>query len=282
MPKPMLMIIETLIDRNYATTSILEDTRDVWNYLLNHDYIAIMDEELIIPGIVTVKDLCKQPDCRNLIDCNFEKPKIFPHDDIFDVFNIMNKGNFECLPVYSEDGNFQGAVTLSRLANTFSEILTGNRHEYQAVIHDLRNPLNNIYNLIKIIHESPVENVELIELCGVSCNHALHVLDELVYLEANNNRALIKEETELNSFYKCCIEGQRGLSEQKKITIEADFDKEPYFRKIDRLQIRRAVENLLSNALDRSILKVRRAKERSFMWFYNKTLIYRNFKRPLF
>lgn len=247
-PKSMLMKINTLIDRDYPTASILEDTRDVWNYLLGYDYIAIMDEDFAIPGIVTIKDLRNQPDCRNLIDCNIEKPKVFLDSNIFEVFQVMTDGNFECLPVYEGD-DFQGVITLAELAKTFAEMQTDSKQEYQAVIHDLRNPLSNLYNLIKIIQEPATENIELIAMCEASCDHALHILDELVYLAADDNRSLAKEETELNTFYKSCIEGQKGLSARKNVSIETAFTDVPYYRKIDRLKIQRSVENLLSNAI---------------------------------
>lgn len=244
----MLMKIEALIDRDYITTSILEDTRDVWNYLLDCDYLAVMDEDFIIQGIVTIKDLINQPSARNLLDCNFKKPKVFSLSDIFDVFKLMTEGNYEYLPVYEKD-DFRGIITMFKLAEALAAMLNDNKQDYQAAIHDLRNPLGNLYSLVKIIHEQSVENIELIALCKASCEHALRILDELVYLESGDNKSPIKEDTDLNAFYRNCIEGQKGLSTQKNIFIETTFDKNPFLRKIDRLQIKRSVENLLSNAI---------------------------------
>lgn len=253
------MIIEALISRNYITASVLEDTRDVWKYLLECNYLAVVDEDSITLGIVTINDLISQPESRNLIDCDLSKPKVSPGSEIFDVLSVMEEGGFDYLPVYDKE-NFIGVVKLIDITRQLVTKVKNLKLEYHKVIHDLRNPISNISGLLKLLEDLPEENQKILSLCNTSCDHALNILDDLILIAGDENRPPIKEPTELNEFYENCVRDQSGLVSQKGITIETDFCKQPYHSAIDRKQLRQAIENLLSNAIKfsypNSVIKV--------------------------
>lgn len=244
------MKIDTLIDRNFVTASILEDTRDVFNYLNENDYIAVIDEDLKTTGIVTLKDLNRQPDSRALIDCNIEKPKVFPEQTIFEVFSIMEKSGYDFLPVYEEQ-KFIGVISLVSVTSGFAQALNESKKDAQKVYHDLRNPLNNLHGLLQVLTTSMTdpENHELIKYCNQSCKHAIDTVDDLLYVVVYENRPLQIEVTNMNDFYKECVEEQLGVSRLKNINIDAKFTPRAIIKNIDRIQFKRAVQNVIGNAI---------------------------------
>jgi signal transduction histidine kinase len=249
-PKSFQMKINPLIDRNFVTTSILDDTRDVFVYLNDHEYMAVVDEDLQTTGIVTLKDLNSCPESRNLIDCNIAKPKVSPDQTIYEVFNLMRQTNCDFLPVYDQD-NFIGVIAIMTITERFAQALEESKQDYQKVIHDLRNPLSNLHGLISLLNDSIIdeENSDLIKLCNLSCKHAMDILDDLLYVEVDENKPLNKVPTELNAFYKQCIDEQMGLSVLKHINIITELCHTNVIKDIDRVQIKRAVQNVISNAI---------------------------------
>lgn len=260
------MIVKELISEDYSTASILEDTRDVWKYLAECDCLAVVDEESITIGIVTIKDLIIQRDCRNLIDCDISKPLVTPTSDIFDVLSVMDEGHFDCLPVY-DNGDFLGIIKLIDITKQLAVVFNQQKIEYHKVVHDLRNPISNIAGLLQLLEETTEDKQQVLKLCSSSCDHALNILDDLIYLAGEENHPAIKAMTELNNFYATCVEEQKGLLLSKGIKIETNFTNQPYKRSIDRKQLKRAVDNLLSNAIKfsypNSVIKVSTKREGS-------------------
>jgi signal transduction histidine kinase len=255
------MKINPLIDRNFITTSILDNTRDVFNYLNQHEYLAVVDEDLQTTGIVTLKDLNSFPESRKLIDCDIAKPKVSPDQTIYEVFNLMRQTNCDFLPVYEQD-NFIGVIAIMTITERFAQALEESKRDYQKVIHDLRNPLSNLHGLINLLDDSIIDenNIDLINLCNLSCKHAMDILDDLLYVEVDESKPLTKVPTELNSFYKQCIDEQSGLSVLKNINLITNLCDSQVIKEIDRLQIKRAIQNVISNAIKfsypNSIVKV--------------------------
>lgn len=244
------MKINALIDRNFTTTSILDDTRDVSNYLNEVDYLAVMDEEMQMAGIVTLKDLHTHPESRNLIDCEIDKPKVSPEQTIFEVFNVMQDTGYDFLPVYEND-IFIGVISLMSITGRFAQALAESKKDYQKVIHDLRNPISNLNGLIQLLNASvnDSEDQDIIKLCNLSCKHAMDILDDLLYVELDENRPLMKEPTDLNVFFNQCVSEQLGLSLLKNIKLETDLSDKKIVKEIDRIQIKRAIQNVISNAI---------------------------------
>lgn len=244
------MKIRALIDQNFVTTSIFEDTRDVSVYLNSHDYLVVVDEEKNIAGIVTLKDILAQPEGRNLSYCNIGKPAVTPVQTIFEAFSIMQGGRYDCLPVYEAE-EFIGVISLRRITGRFAQALTESKNDYQRVIHDLRNPVSNLNGLVHILYESvtDAENHDYLKLCHLSCKHAMDILDDLLYVEKDENRKLMIEATDINRFYMQCVDEQLGLSLLKNIKIQTELTDELIVKDIDRIQLKRAVQNVISNAI---------------------------------
>jgi signal transduction histidine kinase len=179
-----------------------------------------------------------------------QKTHVTPEHTVIDVFNIMKDTGTDFLPVY-EDGFFIGVISLisltERLANTINE----NKLSYQRVVHDLRNPLFNIQGLIMLLHDSPDahENMDILSLCSLSCKHAIDILEDLLLVEVYESKPLSLVQTEMNYFYNQCIQEQKGLSLLKNINIITDLSAEPVIRSIDRSHFKRAVQNVISNAV---------------------------------
>jgi len=244
------MKINNLIDRHFGTTSVLEDTRDVSHFFNECEYLAVLDEGLHTTGIVTLKDLNAQPNSRNLMDCDISKPRVSPDQSVYEVFQLMKETHCDFLPVYADD-NFIGVIALIAITEKLAQAVTETKQYYQKAIHDLRNPIGNIQGLVNILNDSIIdkENHDLIKLCNLSCKHAMDILDDLLYVEVDESKPLNKIPTEMNGFYAQCINEQLGLCLLKGIEIETNLSKKAVIKNIDRNQIKRAVQNVISNAI---------------------------------
>jgi CBS domain-containing protein len=109
------MKIDLLIDKDYHTVSILEDTRQMQEWFVLKDYYAVMDEQLKVVGVITPKDV-ENPAHQQVIDCDFFKPVIVPGQTVFEALELMKQAQTECLPVY--DGNdFVGVLYFTFFAD---------------------------------------------------------------------------------------------------------------------------------------------------------------------
>ncbi|GAA3960334.1 CBS domain-containing protein [Mucilaginibacter dorajii] len=102
------MKIDLLIDKDYLTVSILEDTRQMHMWFAMRDYYAVMDEHLKVVGIITPKDV-ENTTHQQVIDCDFLKPVIAPGQTVFEALELMKQAQTECLPVYDGD-DFAGVL----------------------------------------------------------------------------------------------------------------------------------------------------------------------------
>lgn len=244
------MKINALITRNFVTVSVLEDTRDVSEWLHRDDYVVVMDEHDKVLGILTLKDLHGQPDARNVLDCEFSKPHVSPQQGILEAFNVMRQVGSNYLPVFDDEG-FCGVISLTALTARLINIAEENKQEIQRAIHDLRNPISNLQAVLGLLKSTITDedNNELIHLCILSCKHTSDILDDLLYVEVDENKPLVRTNTELNTFYKECIAEQHGLFVLKDIEIQISLSSVDYCKDIDRMQIKRAIQNVISNAV---------------------------------
>ncbi|QKJ30270.1 CBS domain-containing protein [Mucilaginibacter mali] len=244
------MKVINLIDRQVPGASILEDTRVVYMWLIENLYLAIIDEEQRVIGVLTLKDLHHNADALNVIDFDISKPEVSPEQSIFEAFELMKETENDCLPVY-DDGKFLGVITMKRITERLVQFVSETQQQYQKVIHDLRNPISNLSSLIKLLDTTVTdqETQEFIKLCTFSCKHAMEILDDLLYVEIDENKPLVKELTELNEFFKICITEQSGLCLLKGIKVETNISNDKFVKEIDRARLKRAIQNVISNAI---------------------------------
>lgn len=178
------MKIRNLIDHQFNTASILEDTRDIFDWLRQEKYLVIKDESSQTTGIITIKDLLNHPDSRNVIDCLIDKPRVNPEQTIFEVFKIMKESGNEYLPVYSEN-DFIGVVTLMKLAGRLIEIVSETKQYCQQGIVEIRSSLTNIQGLTSLIDNSNTaeETQEIVQLANNCCNNAMEVMEALLNVD---------------------------------------------------------------------------------------------------
>ena len=104
----------SLIDTNFISVSVLEDMQQVGEWLREHPYYVIVDEDLQKIGIVTAEDVIRFPN-HKLIDCDFIKPLIMAGQNERAVFEIMKSTNNPYLPVYNGD-QLIGVLSIFSLA----------------------------------------------------------------------------------------------------------------------------------------------------------------------
>jgi signal transduction histidine kinase len=177
-------------------------------------------------------------------------PHVKPQQTIIEAYHLMKAHNTDSLRVY--DGQkFIGIVTLSKIMDRLVKIVGENKQNYQRAIHDLRNPLFNLQGLVNLLIETTEtqENLDLLHLCNLSCKHGRDILEDLLYVEIDENKPLSLVQTELNYFYGQCVKEQIGLALLKNIKIVTELSTEPVIRSIDRSHLKRAVQNVISNAV---------------------------------
>ncbi len=179
------MKIRDLIDQKYTMVSIVEDTRDVFEWLKFEKYLVIMDECNKTRGIITINDLLNNPTSRNVFDCSFEKPSVYPEQTIFEVFNIMRDTGNEYLPVYNRN-DFVGVIILMKITGRIVEVFNEKKIDCQKTLTDLRNSIVNMYGLANLIDESTAidEAKEILQIAKKCCDQAMNILERVEH-EAN-------------------------------------------------------------------------------------------------
>jgi Mg/Co/Ni transporter MgtE len=107
------MNIDCLIDRDFVSVSVLEEMTQIAEWLEDSPYLAIVDEEIQIIGILLPDDADRHP--RHLvIDFDFRKPCVNPQQSPEEVLNIMQSAKLEHLPVFNTRG-FVGVISRSAI-----------------------------------------------------------------------------------------------------------------------------------------------------------------------
>lgn len=242
----MSVKISSLIDRNCRSVDINEELSIVTKLLKEIKYLVPVDENLKPVGIVTIDDI---HECSHgkIIDIDLHKPKVSPDDSVIAVMELMQKNNLHYLPVFDRD-KFIGVVSLIAIANELAEKLKGNNMHYLKVIHDVRNPIANIKGLATLLSYAKTEKEyeEISHFFDVSYQQAIDILDDLLYIEQDE---MVLKDVELNNFYRQCSFEQRGLALLKNIEIVENFSSEQITKKIDERKLKRAVQNIISNAI---------------------------------
>lgn len=247
------MKIDNLIDKSFTTISVFKNMADVSQEILVQGYIAVEGDNAEILGIITLKDYYTN-ESAEILNSLIAKPPIRPDHTIFEVRELMKSSGSDYLPVY-DNGNFIGVVSVGNITDRLIHITKQTRLNYQRVIHDLRNPIANIQGIIKIISEvaSDQESREMLELSAQSSKHAMEILEDLLFVELDENKPLVLQQTEMNNFFLECVNEQNGIAFQKNIQIKIALENRSITKYIDRKQFKRAVQNIMSNAIKFSV-----------------------------
>ncbi|MCL4639944.1 MAG: ATP-binding protein, partial [Olivibacter sp.] len=233
-------------DRNYRSIGIKEELSVVSKLLKGIKYLVPIDENLKPIGILTIEDIHERSNGK-IIDIDISKPRVSPEDTLIAVMGLMQKNDLHYLPVFDRD-KFIGVVSLTKIANEMAGQLTENNMHYHKVIHDVKNPISNIKGLTTLLSyaKTEEEHREILYHLDVSYQQAIEILDDLLYIEQNE---MVLKYVELNDFYRQCSFEQRGLALLKNIEIVENFSSDRVLKKIDERKLKRAVQNVISNAI---------------------------------
>ncbi len=148
---------------------------------------------------------------------------------------------------------------LRKIQRQNMELLEADRLKEQFIAtmsHELRTPLTAILGfsdlLLRQFHRQfPPHQSKLIERIFENGRHLLALIEDI--LDFSNLRAkrieLRLEDFDLNELVASTIEEMRSLSEQKKLTLQAQFATSNLSVTNDRARVKQIVVNLLSNAI---------------------------------
>lgn len=243
------MKIDKLIDKNYAKISVSQKMTDALELILDTGYVAVEGSQSEMLGIITLRDYYSY-NGKELSASKYTKPHIRLDQSGFEVRNLMKTTKSDYLPVYDGE-NFIGVISLGSITDRLVDMVKQNRGNYQKVIYDVRSPIANIQGIMEIMSSATNddERMEMLELSTRSLQHAMEILDDLLFVEMDENKALALEPTEVNSFLSNCVDEQNGIAFRKDIRIKAEFAEEPVIKAIDIKQFKRAVHNVLYNAI---------------------------------
>ncbi|WP_167459500.1 ATP-binding protein [Pedobacter jejuensis] len=243
------MNISQLIDKNYYSCSILQDMEGLFKFLKDSLYLVVIDKELKVAGIVNQIDLINHPTGR-IIDFDFSKPSVSTETSIVDVYNLMASSCANCLPVY-DNMEFMGVISINHLSHYLLNQYKKHDLIYQRAIHDLRNPISNIIGLNSLLEDSiqEPENIEIIDLTKTAGNHALEILNKLLFIEKHESDQYKLEITDLNYFVRECLTELKGILSNKQVQLLLSLSNEKFPYLIDRMHFKRAIHNVVSNAI---------------------------------
>lgn len=243
------MNISLLIDKNYSSCSILEDMEELFEWLKESNYLVVVNEELKVAGIVNQNDLIAHPTGR-IIDFDFSKPTVSPDSSVIDAFNLMVLFSTNCLPVFNKV-EFLGVVFINDLTRHLIKEIERYKMVFQEVTHDIRCPIANIISLNGMLEENleKPENIELLEMSKQASSHALDILSELLLIERSENEQNAVELTDLNDFFRECLDNLKGILSTKKIELICELPNEKFPYLINKVQLKRTVHNITSNAI---------------------------------
>ncbi|TWR30937.1 hypothetical protein FPZ43_00190 [Mucilaginibacter pallidiroseus] len=110
------MDIAAIITRDYTSVSILEDTRQVLQWLKVNEFLVVVDEDLKTVGLITPVDMIRETGYQ-LIDCAFHKPSVSPKNSLSEIFKLMQTASTPYLPVYN-DVDFLGVISMEAVTVT--------------------------------------------------------------------------------------------------------------------------------------------------------------------
>jgi len=127
-----------------------------------------------------------------------------------------------------------------------------------ALTHDLKSPINAEINALKLLVNDKIQNKSfkkevLSELLN-SAKYMKLITDKIIchYKQKYSKIKLSTEKTNFNKVVLSCINELKYLADEKNITIRYKSPNENIFANIDIIEIKRVINNLISNAVEYS------------------------------
>lgn len=242
------MTINKLVRKEYPVTEAYTSVYSIKSLLLRHPAVVVMDEEKAL-GILTSKDIAQN--AYNLIaDYVRHKPAVTPNDEISAVSLLMEETFSDALLVYDQAGIY-GIICKDDILKYYRRTSEYNQRLLHGIAHDLKNPISSIYTINNMLGENiqKEENKELLAYSRKSVDYALELLDD--FLEAEQLPEQVPEITaiDVNELLKLCLAQDAMAGAEKQIKLISYFNAFPSRILGNRLQLQRAFNNLIINAI---------------------------------
>lgn len=123
-----------------------------------------------------------------------------------------------------------------------------------ALTHDLKNPILAEINALKYLSKDKEYSSEMVDGLLNSAKYMKHITDQILshYKQEQTTLKLIKEEISLNKIILMSIEELKYLAVDKELEIRYNNVSENKAVPVDVIEIKRVINNLLSNAIEYS------------------------------
>jgi len=245
------MLIRSLIKSDYETIGPYEGTHTVKSVIAQHGAVVVMEQGTYL-GVLTADDMLTRP--HNLIiDCIATRPGLSPTHSILDTMGLMKQSRVRVLPVYDRE-SFVGLIHYDDIIEYLSTVIDEQKNIVQTIAHDLKSPISSILGLSSLLRNNLVkqENIELLNYADQACGYATEIINDLLLipqLEGDQDEKREFEQAEINSIVKECIEHVRVLAASKGIELFEDISNENFYSGIHKSKFKRAVNNILTNAI---------------------------------
>eukprot|EP01132_Coremiostelium_polycephalum_P015785 gene15785-19032_t len=209
-------LIRPFVNGNYTTVDAYNAVKQIKHKIIAHGgAVVLMDERPI--GLITANDIITN-NYNLVIDCLSEKPKVSPQDTVPQVLQMMQRS---------------GSDTLADVA------------------HDLRTPIANMMGIINILEDSleGSDDQELISSAKAAYVNASNLINELLKPRQSTEQSDQGETIEIVSLLKECIADIQISVLNKSIEMEVLLPSEEIFSFGQAQTVRRAIDNILTNAL---------------------------------
>ena len=241
------MNIQTLITKNFTTIDAYAGTAYATDLLRTADVLVVMEDGEPV-GILTAADLALKRH-RVVIDCVIDRPPVSINDSVGTVLERMKLSGATALPVTS-GGTFHGIIKqIDLLAYLYAD------HEKQrtallAAAHDLRTPIASITMLGTILKADPAmhKHLELIDKLDESCDYAQVLIQDVLSSEQSDAETLALRPENIDVLVDECITPLNEQLADKKLAVSKQLYSNMTVR-VDRLKLKRAINNVLSNSI---------------------------------
>lgn len=243
------MFIKDLVSRDFKTIKPYQGVETIKNDLVAKNALVVMDKGVYV-GLLTPRDVVIKS--HNLvIDCILPKPSLSSKDVLENALDLMKSENTDVLSVIDE-GIFVGLVNKTDIMLLLNKINLERQEHIRTIVHDLRNPIANISGLAEMLRINlEKDKQELLGYAEDACVFASDILDDLLMsaeMEEGVSK-LSKEKTDVVAFLKSCLHSISGAAMVKDIEFKDSLPDTAFLLKFDKLKLRRAVLNILSNAI---------------------------------
>ena len=150
----------------------------------------------------------------------------------------------------------EGFVVILRDITAYKEIESQKETFVATLTHDLKTPIRAEIRALELLLKGNFgtltpEQIDIMQDTLYSSKYMFAMVDNLLstYRYENGNIVLKKDKTDLNQLIKSCQSELKHLTNDKKQEVIFDFQEKNLAVRVDTIEIKRVIMNLLSNAI---------------------------------